>query len=99
MTDADSPETISRRRGLLYGRRKGPKLSVHQSSLRETLLPKLRLAVEQGADPISYFSPPPRGEVEARSASGGGQVSPPAQPPHPKNPSDFSTSPQGGGKI
>ncbi|HEX4293744.1 MAG TPA: Mur ligase family protein [Rhizomicrobium sp.] len=40
-------------------------------------------------------SPPPRGEVEARSASGGGGSPTPA--PHPKNPSDFSTSPQGGG--
>src|ERR1700755_2509449 len=31
-----------RRRGQLYGRRKGPKLSAHQLSLRETLLPSLR---------------------------------------------------------
>ena len=44
-------------------------------------------------DLVSF--PPPCGEVEARSASGGGKS--PAPPPHPKNPSDFSTSPQGGG--
>jgi peptidoglycan/LPS O-acetylase OafA/YrhL len=41
--------------------------------------------------------PPPRGEVEARSASGGGPARADGPPPHPKNPSDFSTSPQGGG--
>jgi len=56
-----------------------------------------------GADPRSYFQPPPCGEVEARNASGGGQASPPALDPHPKNPSaslqDFSTSPQGGGPL
>ena len=47
--------------------------------------------------------PPPRGEVEARSASGGGPVSPSVPDPHPKNPTDFSSArwryrpPQGGG--
>jgi len=56
----------------LYGRRKGPKLSAHKEDLRRTLLPRIALRIEPGADPRSYFSPPPRGEVEARSASGGG---------------------------
>ena len=56
----------------LYGRRKGPKLSPHKEELRRTLLPKLALKLEFGADPRSYFLPPPSGEVEARSASGGG---------------------------
>ena len=49
-------------------------------------------------DGISFdvlSSPPPCGEVEARSASGGGGSL--ALAPHPKNPSDFSTSPRGGG--
>ena len=55
MTDADSLETTSRRRGLVYGRRKGPKLSAHQQGLRETLLPGLRLALQQGRDPRAYF--------------------------------------------
>ncbi|HWA88398.1 MAG TPA: tRNA (guanosine(46)-N7)-methyltransferase TrmB [Rhizomicrobium sp.] len=43
--------TDERRRGRLYGRRKGPKLSAHQLGLRESLLPGLRFegAVPQGA--------------------------------------------------
>ena len=44
-----------RLRRLLYGRRKGPKLSAHQQHLRETLLPKLLLRVEPGREPRSYF--------------------------------------------
>lgn len=46
---------MSRRRGLLYGRRKGPKLSAHQAALLETLLPKLELKLERGRDPRAYF--------------------------------------------
>jgi tRNA (guanine-N7-)-methyltransferase len=46
-----------RRRQQLYGRRKGPKLTAHQSALRQTLLPKLALRLETGRDPRSYFSP------------------------------------------
>ena len=53
MTDA--PE---RRRRQLYGRRKGPKLSAHQESLRATLLPKLLLKPEAGRDPTTYFISP-----------------------------------------
>jgi len=49
---SDLPE---RRRGQLYGRRKGPKLSAHQSGLLETLLPQLALNIEAGCDPRSYF--------------------------------------------
>jgi tRNA (guanine-N7-)-methyltransferase len=45
-----------RRRKQLYGRRKGPKLSQHQSVLFQTLLPKLALTVEPGRDPRSYFA-------------------------------------------
>lgn len=48
-------ETPQRQRRLLYGRRKGPRLSAHQAVLRETLLPKLRLALEQNRDPRHYF--------------------------------------------
>jgi tRNA (guanine-N7-)-methyltransferase len=40
----------------LYGRRKGPKLSHHQASLLETLLPQLTLTLEQGRDPRTYFA-------------------------------------------
>lgn len=64
----------------LYGRRKGPKLSPHKEELRRTLLPKLALKLIPGADPRTYFLPPPCGgeqrqrASEARSASGGGPV-------------------------
>src|SRR5665213_1342142 len=47
-----------RRRRLLYGRRKGPKLSAHQTHLRETLLPILSVQLQPNADPRSYFSVP-----------------------------------------
>ncbi|HTT98736.1 MAG TPA: tRNA (guanine(46)-N(7))-methyltransferase TrmB [Rhizomicrobium sp.] len=50
----DAP--AERRRRLLYGRRKGPKLSAHQTHLRETLLPQLSVRLQSGADPRSYFS-------------------------------------------
>ena len=73
----DSPQDApaeTRRRRLLYGRRKGPKLSPHQEQLLETLLPKLRLNLQSGLDPKNYFSfsPPPCGEVDPQSGSGGG---------------------------
>jgi tRNA (guanine-N7-)-methyltransferase len=75
----DHPE---RRRQKLYGRRKGPKLTAHQSGLRATLLPQLTLDLAKLNTPLRAFSPPPRGEslpragrgVEARSASGGGPI-------------------------
>jgi tRNA (guanine-N7-)-methyltransferase len=46
-------EQRSRQRRLLYGRRKGPKLSERQSGLRRTLLPEL--AYDPGKDPYSQF--------------------------------------------
>ncbi len=39
-----------------FGRRKGPALSAYQAGLFETLLPRLRLALEPGRDPGRYFS-------------------------------------------
>jgi len=48
-------EHAERRRRHLYGRRKGPKLSVHQAALFDTLLPALVLDIRAGADPRSYF--------------------------------------------
>jgi tRNA (guanine-N7-)-methyltransferase len=62
----DAP-TETRRRRLLYGRRKGPKLSVHQTQLLETLLPRLLLNLQSGADPRCYFvsSLRPCGEPDA----------------------------------
>jgi len=39
-----------------FGRRKGPALSAYQAGLLETLLPRLRLALEAGRDPQRYFS-------------------------------------------
>ncbi|HEX4292719.1 MAG TPA: tRNA (guanine(46)-N(7))-methyltransferase TrmB [Rhizomicrobium sp.] len=64
-TDSSAQSEASRRRGLLYGRRKGPKLSAHQLQLRGTLLPKLRLVLEPGADPRSCFSTSPQGGGES----------------------------------
>lgn len=40
----------------LYGRRKGPKLSAHQASLVESLLPRLIVHLRKGADPRRYFN-------------------------------------------
>lgn len=40
----------------LYGRRKGPKLSAHQTRLVETLLPQLRVHLRENADPREYFA-------------------------------------------
>jgi hypothetical protein len=59
-------------------------------------LGKMALAQRAMDGVFENIQPPPRAEVEARSASGGGL--PPRPNPHPKNPSDFSTSPQGGGE-
>ena len=39
----------------LYGRRKGPKLSAHKEELRQTLLPRLTLRLQPGADPCRCF--------------------------------------------
>src|SRR5207248_5794952 len=43
------------RRSKLYGRRKGPKLSAHQSGLLETLLPRLKLRLRKNAQATEYF--------------------------------------------
>lgn len=51
-------EHPERTRRQLYGRRKGPKLSSHQASLFETLLPRLALHVEAGRVPSGYFDRP-----------------------------------------
>jgi len=61
-----------RRRGLLYGRRKGPKLSAHQQHLRATQLPKLALPLEVGRDPRRYFSDPVN-DVWLEVGFGGGE--------------------------
>jgi tRNA (guanine-N7-)-methyltransferase len=47
-----------RQRGFLYGRRKGPKLSAHQSALVESLLPRLKLDLRAAIDPKNYFGAP-----------------------------------------
>src|SRR5690242_14013337 len=99
MSGAMSAEHAERYRRKLYGRRKGPALSVRQEHLLETLLPKLTPRLEQGIDPRSYFtspSPPPCGEVGERSDPGGGQP-PTVCPPIRNSLRELSTSPQGGG--
>jgi tRNA (guanine-N7-)-methyltransferase len=47
-----------RKRGMLYGRRKGPSLSAHQQHLLDDLLPQFALEPNPGADPHNYFSEP-----------------------------------------
>ena len=49
----DDPQ---RARRMLYGRRKGPKLSAHQQHLLDHLLPQLELHLNPGVDPRTYFS-------------------------------------------
>jgi tRNA (guanine-N7-)-methyltransferase len=51
-------ETHARRRPTLFGRRKGPKLSQHQLSLRDGLLPKLALSLDVLRDPRDAFGAP-----------------------------------------
>ena len=48
-------EHAERHRRKLYGRRKGPALSVRQEHLLETLLPKLTPQLQPGLDPKRYF--------------------------------------------
>src|SRR5690348_7521408 len=43
---------------MLYGRRKGPKLSAHQQHLLDHLLLQFELRLNQGGDPRAYFSAP-----------------------------------------
>lgn len=54
---------VNRRRRMLFGRRKGPKLTARQLELRRTLLPKISLRPEEGHDPRAYFSPQRGGEL------------------------------------
>jgi tRNA (guanine-N7-)-methyltransferase len=49
-------EPKQRQRGLLYGRRKGPKLSAHQAALFESLLPGMKLDLRANEDPKNYFA-------------------------------------------
>ncbi|HEY3638635.1 MAG TPA: tRNA (guanine(46)-N(7))-methyltransferase TrmB [Rhizomicrobium sp.] len=48
----------TRRRGSLYGRRKGPKLSAHRAALLEGVLPRLKLELSAGIDPKNLFEAP-----------------------------------------
>jgi tRNA (guanine-N7-)-methyltransferase len=61
-----------RKRGMLYGRRKGPKLSAHQQHLLDHLLSQFALDLNPGADPRSYFSEPVE-EVWLEVGFGGGE--------------------------
>ena len=42
----------------MYGRRKGPALSAHQTGLVATLLPQLKVHPRKDADPVSWFGAP-----------------------------------------
>ena len=63
--------TRQRFRRRLYGRRKGPRLSAHQQSLIDTLLPELALDLREGADPRTYF--PNAEKVWLEVGFGGGE--------------------------
>lgn len=54
------PDAVERRRGQLYGRRKGPQLRARQAELLENLLPRLRVDLEWPnlAEPSRLFSRP-----------------------------------------
>jgi tRNA (guanine-N7-)-methyltransferase len=54
-SEAADREHGARRRGLLHGRRKGPKLSSHQAALFESLLPRLELDLRRDSDPETWF--------------------------------------------
>jgi tRNA (guanine-N7-)-methyltransferase len=56
-SDVPDSSRSGRVRGLLYGRRKGPKLSQLQASLFQTLLPQFQLKIEADRDPRNYFNP------------------------------------------
>jgi len=65
-------ERAARYRKLLYGRRKGPKLSERQQHLLDHLLPKYELNLRSGCDPRTYFSAPVE-EVWLEVGFGGGE--------------------------
>jgi tRNA (guanine-N7-)-methyltransferase len=52
----DQSSHAERRRRLLFGRRKGPRLSAHQANLRATLLQRLRLPLGPDIDPGALFA-------------------------------------------
>lgn len=64
--------TETRRRPLLFGRRKGPKPSARQERLRETLLPEIALPLKAGCSPKVYFSSPVQ-DVWLEVGFGGGE--------------------------
>ena len=57
MTSSDARSEASRKHKLLYGRRKGPKLSAYQAGLLESVLPEIALAPDAGLDPKVWFPP------------------------------------------
>ncbi|MBV9570904.1 MAG: tRNA (guanosine(46)-N7)-methyltransferase TrmB [Alphaproteobacteria bacterium] len=57
---------------MLYGRRKGPRLSAHQQSLLDCLLPEFELNLRPNADPRSDFSESAE-EVWLEVGFGGGE--------------------------
>jgi tRNA (guanine-N7-)-methyltransferase len=57
-SDLPDGQLKRRQRGALYGRRKGPKLSAHQTALFASLLPRLKFDLQAGIDPANYFDAP-----------------------------------------
>ena len=54
-SESADKERGARRRNLLHGRRKGPKLSAHRAALFESLLPRLELVLRPDSDPETWF--------------------------------------------
>ena len=72
MTSSDAPSEVFRTYKH-HGRRKGPKLSAHQARLLETLLPRLSLNPQHGADPKLYFTPAQLRDVWLEIGFGAGE--------------------------
>jgi tRNA (guanine-N7-)-methyltransferase len=73
LTSSGAHSEAPRKQKLLYGRRKGPKLSAHQAGLFESLLPQISLTPQAGFDPKTCFSPSTVGEVWLEIGFGAGE--------------------------
>jgi len=72
MAHLSMTDHAERHRRMLYGRRKGPKLSAHQQRLLDLLLPQFELKLEAGRDSHSCF-PSAVDDVWLEVGFGGGE--------------------------
>jgi tRNA (guanine-N7-)-methyltransferase len=73
LTSSDAHSDAPRKQKLLYGRRKGPKLSAYQAGLLERLLPRIALTPQSGIDPKAWFSPGAVREIWLEIGFGAGE--------------------------